>query len=102
MKTPLNLTELFTSQSGGTIHLYSEGVVILNGSLKSDGSQSGIQVDDLNKITFYGGGGSGGVVYLTAQNVTGTGNISVQGGSSDQNGFAGEVGRSKRTPLSLI
>lgn len=83
-----------TSGSGGAaLVVHASGDAILNGSIRMDAFT--------DTSLCGGGGGSGGAVYITAQNISGTGSISANGspggdcpvsGGSDNNGGGGGGG----------
>ena len=67
---------------GGAIRLNVAGILTVDGSVSANG----------NDGNFYGGGGSGGSIYITTNTLTGSGNIAAVGGSSTDEGSVGDGG----------
>ena len=69
---------------GGAVRIEATGVVLVDGSIRADGSAGEMH---------YGGGGSGGSVYIICSTLQGTGVISANGGDPVANAGGGAGGR---------
>ncbi len=74
---------------GGAIRLVVDGELRVDGRLEADGGLGGN----------YAGGGSGGSVYVTASQLTGSGRISATGGNASRNASGGGGGGGGRIAL---
>jgi len=72
----------FGGSGGGIIRIDLSNTLILNGNLYADGKRG-------SQSSQYGaGGGAGGSVYITTNNITGSGVIQANGGIGGTNGFS--------------
>jgi hypothetical protein len=68
---------------GGAIRIVASGEVSNAGTISANGTQ----------LKTYGGGGSGGSIYITCRTLTGTGTLRANGGGGMANGMGGGGGR---------
>jgi len=93
---------------GGAILIAVSGTVTLTGSILANGGNSGnyLNTGIATQTSATGGAGSGGAIRIVASNFTGSGTLSVNGGTKGTNGFsssfAGGNGGRGRTSTEIV
>jgi hypothetical protein len=68
-----------TENGGGAIRLVISGELLVNGNISANGNDSPFTTVNYTNAN---GGGSGGSIWITANSISGTGNITASGGSA--------------------